>query len=222
MVANAVFGRPWAPVGIDRSREFCFAGSDGRQSVRGCLTTPSDNDAHARHRVAFPPLSFIDVDDLLVFARFGRRHRRCVPTCHCMKPASERAWLLLQRDRRLARLPAAPSSSFTRSPLVAVNGRERKYLISFALPRFLRSPGPFAQRTLLSPRQSDAWIAKLDTVVHELYHIDPEHKGIRKIERGDGTYFTCLARSAVLRAGRADGHALSGYAPSLIRRSTSS
>ena len=31
-------------------------------------------------------------------------------------------------------------------------------------------------------------MAKLDTVVHELYHIDPEYIGIRRIEREDGTY----------------------------------
>jgi len=33
---------------------------------------------------------------------------------------------------------------------------------------------------------------QLDTVIHELYHIDPEQKGIRRIEREDGT---CCAHS---------------------------
>jgi hypothetical protein len=32
------------------------------------------------------------------------------------------------------------------------------------------------------------WIAKLDTIVHELYHIDPENPGIRRMEKADGTY----------------------------------
>jgi hypothetical protein len=32
-------------------------------------------------------------------------------------------------------------------------------------------------------------MAKLDTVIHELYHIAPDLKGIRRIERGDCTYF---------------------------------
>src|SRR5258708_40208443 len=31
-------------------------------------------------------------------------------------------------------------------------------------------------------------MAKLDSVIHELYHIDPEQNGIRRIEREDGTY----------------------------------
>ena len=32
----------------------------------------------------------------------------------------------------------------------------------------------------------DSWVAKLDTLVHELYHIDPHDSGIRKSVRGDG------------------------------------
>jgi hypothetical protein len=31
------------------------------------------------------------------------------------------------------------------------------------------------------------WMAKLDTVVHELYHIDPEESGIRRFMRADGS-----------------------------------
>jgi hypothetical protein len=31
-------------------------------------------------------------------------------------------------------------------------------------------------------------MAKLDTVIHELYHIAPDLTGIRRIDRGDGTY----------------------------------
>jgi hypothetical protein len=31
------------------------------------------------------------------------------------------------------------------------------------------------------------WITKLDTIVHELYHIDPDRPGIRRMERADGT-----------------------------------
>jgi hypothetical protein len=30
------------------------------------------------------------------------------------------------------------------------------------------------------------WFAKLDTIVHELYHIDPQAAGIRRVERCDG------------------------------------
>ena len=30
-------------------------------------------------------------------------------------------------------------------------------------------------------------MAKLDTIIHELYHIDPHQPGIRRMERADGT-----------------------------------
>ena len=37
-------------------------------------------------------------------------------------------------------------------------------------------------------------MAKLDTVVHELYHIDPDEPGIRRVARADGTRLAALAR----------------------------
>jgi len=60
------------------------------------------------------------------------------------------------------------------------------YMVSFALPRFCD------QRLSSSRKQAhyagfDNWITKLDTIVHELYHIDPDRAGIRRMERADGT-----------------------------------
>jgi hypothetical protein len=61
-----------------------------------------------------------------------------------------------------------------------------KYMLSFTLPRF-------ADQSLERSRKekfyagAEPWLAKLDTVIHELYHIDPEQRGIRRIEREDGT-----------------------------------
>jgi hypothetical protein len=60
-------------------------------------------------------------------------------------------------------------------------------MISFALPRFCDQSLDHSRKERLYPG-AEPWIAKLDTVVHELYHIDPDHAGIRRIERGDGTY----------------------------------
>ena len=65
---------------------------------------------------------------------------------------------------------------------------ELKYLISFALPRFCDQSLDRSRKEKLYPG-AEPWIAKLDTVVHELYHIDPELTGIRRIEREDGSYF---------------------------------
>ena len=60
-------------------------------------------------------------------------------------------------------------------------------MISFALPRFCDQTLDRSRKEKLYPG-ADPWIAKLDTVVHELYHIDPELAGIRRIEKEDGTY----------------------------------
>src|ERR1019366_4698963 len=91
-----------------------------------------------------PTLSFIDVADVLVFARSGRSNAEgAFATCHSLSlPASE------------------PGYYFWRDP-----SRKGRFY-----------PGV------------EPWMAKLDTVVHELYHIDPEQEGIRRIELGDGTY----------------------------------
>ena len=60
------------------------------------------------------------------------------------------------------------------------------YMVSFSLPRFCD------QSTTSSRKQTHyagyaPWITKLDTIVHELYHIDPDRPGIRRMERADGT-----------------------------------
>ena len=60
-------------------------------------------------------------------------------------------------------------------------------MISFTLPRFCDQSLDRSRKERFYPG-AEPWIAKLDTVVHELYHIDPELAGIRRIEREDGTY----------------------------------
>jgi hypothetical protein len=74
----------------------------------------------------------------------------------------------------------------TKSPQVRIGATAIKYLISFVLPRF-------SDQTLVGSRKGDLyagappWIAKLDTIVHELYHIDPAESGIRALDNADGT-----------------------------------
>ena len=136
-----------------------------------------------------PLLSFIDVDDLLVFARFGRAHTDgAFATCHCLSlPPSEPGYYFW-RDRTTGAITRRSEWFITKSPVVTVDGREKKYLISFTLPRFCDQSLARSRKERFYRRASDAWIAKLDTVIHELYHIDPEQKGIRRIEKSDGTY----------------------------------
>lgn len=136
-----------------------------------------------------PALSFIDMDAVLVFARFGRlRTDGAFATCHSLGlPASEPGYYFW-RDRISGQITRRSDWFVTKSPIVSINGQRMNYLISFALPRFCDQSLDCSRKERFYRRSSDAWIAKLDTVVHELYHIDPEQNGIRRIERSDGTY----------------------------------
>ena len=136
-----------------------------------------------------PALAFIDMDAVLVFARFGRlRTDGAFATCHSLgRPASEPGYYFW-RDRISGQITRRSDWFVTKSPIVSVNGQRMNYLISFALPRFCNQSLDYSRKERFYRRSSDAWIAKLDTVVHELYHIDPEQNGIRRIERSDGTY----------------------------------
>ena len=135
-----------------------------------------------------PTLSFIDPAEVLVFARSGRSTAEgAFATCHCLTlPASEPGYYFW-RDRTTQRITRRSEWFVTKSPEVTLCNRPVKYLISFALPRFCDQSLDRSRKERLYPG-ADPWIAKLDTVIHELYHIDPELNGIRRIERGDGTY----------------------------------
>src|SRR5262245_38891127 len=135
-----------------------------------------------------PTLSFIDSDDVLVFARSGRTEADGpFATCHCLTlPPSEQGYYFW-RDRRTGRVTRRSEWFVTKSPVVALDGHEIKYMISFSVPRFCDQKLDRTRKERFYPG-AEPWMAKLDTVVHELYHIDPERDGIRRIERADGSY----------------------------------
>ena len=135
-----------------------------------------------------PTLSFIDMADVLVFARSGRSHAEgAFATCHCLTlPPSEPGYYFW-RDRGTKRITRRSEWFVTKSPVVHVGTRPIKYMLSFALPRFCDQSLDHSRKEKFYPGAA-SWIAKLDTVVHELYHIDPALAGIRRIEREDGTY----------------------------------
>jgi hypothetical protein len=135
-----------------------------------------------------PTLSFINMNDVLVFARSGRTHAEgAFATCHCLSlPASEPGYYFW-RDRSTHRVTRRSEWFVTKSPSVVIESRPIKYMLSFALPRFTDQSLDRSRKERLYPG-ADPWIAKLDTVVHELYHIDPDLAGIRRIEKEDGTY----------------------------------
>jgi hypothetical protein len=135
-----------------------------------------------------PTLSFIDVGDVLVFARAGRSNAEgAFATCHCLSlPPSEPGYYFW-RDRTTHTLTRRSEWFVTKSPAVTIGGRRVKYMVSFALPRFCDQSLDKSRKERFYPG-AEPWMAKLDTVVHELYHIDPDLAGIRRIEREDGTY----------------------------------
>lgn len=136
-------------------------------------------------------LSFIDMADVLVFARQGRTHAEgAFATCHCLTlPPSEPGYYFW-RDRETGRITRRSEWFVTKSPSVSLGGRPIKYMISFALPRFCDQTLGRSKKERFYPGPEQAWMAKLDTVVHELFHVDPDYGGIRRLDRGDGTYST--------------------------------
>jgi len=133
-----------------------------------------------------PALSAIDVRDVLVFARLGRTSTHgAYATCHSlMLPDSEPAYYFW-RDRRTGRLTRRSEWFVTRSPHVRVDNRRVTHLISISLPRFCDQTLKGSAKQDTYPHGSD-WHAKLDTIVHELYHVDPHGGGIRASARSDG------------------------------------
>ena len=134
-----------------------------------------------------PRLSFIDLKEVLVFGRFGRSHTEgAFATCHCLTLPESEPGYYFWRDRDTGQLTRRSEWFVTRSPEVRIGGTQIKYLISFVLPRF-------CEQTLERSWKADLygtvepWVAKLDTIVHELYHIDPAASGIRQFAHADGT-----------------------------------
>ena len=133
-----------------------------------------------------PVLGHIDAGQLLVFARVGRTETHgAFATCHSlMLPASEPAYYFW-RDRRTGALSRRSEWFVTRSPEVRVGGRRISHLISIALPRFCDQALADTHKARVYAR-GEAWLAKLDTIVHELYHVDPHEGGIRRSVTADG------------------------------------
>ncbi len=134
-----------------------------------------------------PRLSFINLKEVIVFARFGRSDAEgAFATCHCLTLPETEPGYFFWKDRETGELTRRSPWFVTKSPQVRVGGKRIKYLISFVLPRF-------TDQTLVGSRKEDLypgaepWVAKLDTIVHELYHIDPAESGIRAVDKADGS-----------------------------------
>ncbi len=134
-----------------------------------------------------PELSFIDLRRVLVFGRSGRSQAEgAYATCHCLTLPTSEPGYYFWKDRRTGCITRRSEWFVTKSPQVHVAGRSIDYLVSFTLPRFCDQTLSRSRKRTYYPGQPE-WIAKLDTIVHELYHIDPLREGIRRVERADGS-----------------------------------
>lgn len=134
-----------------------------------------------------PALAFINLSEVLVFGRYGRPAADGpFATCHCLTLPESEPGYFFWRDRRTGELTRRSEWFTTRTPEVRVGPIQIKYLVSFVLPRFCEQT---LERSWKRELYDDApgWVSKLDTIVHELYHIDPNETGIRGVTRADGS-----------------------------------
>jgi hypothetical protein len=134
-----------------------------------------------------PSLSFIDLSEVLVFGRFGRPDAEgAFATCHCLTLPQSEPGYYFWRDRITGELTRRSEWFVTKTPEVRLGHTRIKYLISFVLPRFCEQTLGRSWKSELYA-EGDSWVAKLDTIVHELYHIDPQATGIRQVANANGT-----------------------------------
>jgi hypothetical protein len=136
--------------------------------------------------VRVPALGHIDMSRVLVFARFGRSDAQgAYATCHAISLPSSEPSYYFWKDRRTGEMTRRSEWFVTKSPHVELGSSTIDYMISFCLPRFCDQTIERAQKESSYPK-FEPWVAKLDTIIHELYHVDPSHQGIRRLPSADG------------------------------------
>ena len=157
-----------------------------------------------------PELSFIDLSRVLVFARPGRSSADgAYASCHSLGLPTSDPGYFFWRDKTTGAVTRRTEWFVTKSPDVYVDDRKMNYLISFSLPRFTDQTLSRSRKRALYPTGTPDWVAKLDTVVHELYHIDPDQDCLRRFKRTDGEWSDALHSPTYLRGCRGDGAAVS-------------
>jgi hypothetical protein len=140
-----------------------------------------------------PELGFIDLSRVLVFARPGRSSADgAYASCHSLGLPTSDPGYFFWRDRQSGAVTRRTEWFVTKSPEVYFDGNLMNYMISFSLPRFTDQTLMRSRKRSLYPAGTPDWIAKLDTVIHELYHIDPEQNCLRRFMRADGTWSDAL------------------------------
>src|SRR5688572_23748025 len=116
-----------------------------------------------------PRLSFIDLHEVLVFGRFGRSDAEgAFATCHCLTLPESEPGYYFWRDRSTGQLTRRSEWFVTKSPQVSIGTKDIDYMVSFTLPRFCDQLLSRTRKQVHYQGQPN-WVAKLDTIVHELY-----------------------------------------------------
>ena len=135
-----------------------------------------------------PALSHVRPDRTLVFARRGRSGADGPnATCHCLTLPTSEPGYYFWADAVTGRVTRRSPLFVTRSPEVVINGAPIEYMLSFALPRFSDQVSR-CKLERYAGTGLPAWVVRLDTVVHELYHIAPDANGLRRLARPDGSF----------------------------------
>jgi hypothetical protein len=143
-------------------------------------------------------LSFIDVNRVLVFARPGRSSADGpYASCHSLGLPTSEPGYFFWCDRGTGEVTRRTEWFVTKSPEVFVGDERMNYMISFALPRFTDQALSRSRKRALYPTGTPDWVSKLDTVIHELYHIDPEQNCLRRFHRADGMVSDALHSDVV-------------------------
>jgi hypothetical protein len=140
-----------------------------------------------------PAMGFIDLSRVLVFGRPGRSSADGpYASCHSLRLPTSEPGYFFWRDSLTGAITRRSEWFVTKSPEVYVDGQLMNYMISFALPRFTDQALSRSRKRVLYPEGTPDWVAKLDTVIHELYHIDPEQDCLRRFTAADGTPLDAL------------------------------
>ena len=160
-----------------------------------------------------PSLSFIDLSEVLVFARFGRSEAEgAFATCHCLTLPESEPGYFFWRDRDTGELTRRSEWFVTKSPVVRIGETSVKYLISFVLPRFCDQTLERSRKADLYPRcaglDCQARYRRARALSHRPRGIRDPPVRARRRQRLDA-----LARTPVLRACGRDGQGVPRVEP---------
>ena len=167
-----------------------------------------------------PLLSFIDLSEVLIFARFGRADAEgAYATCHCLTLPESEPGYFFWRDRATGELTRRSEWFVTKSPIVRLGSTDIKYPDLVRAATLLISPSSVRARPSSIPARPRGSRAR-HRGARALSHRSRRNRHPPVRARGRQR-FDAHARTALLRAGRRDGEGVPRVR-SPTRRSTNS